>query len=182
VPKIYQVDRVIPFFDSRLKSLRQSSFQAFALQSPVAQLPPAPSPTPQSPAEMDPAFWARLFESPYDDVRIELVNRLKTQANLPGASAESTSTLWQTVLLNIHRGGRAKLSALRQISDRITREPQSAKTLLPVLAIALRSVRGPEARHGLAAVVSAVEAIPSLAEDVKRSLPELQLDLAEAAR
>jgi len=136
----------------------------------------------QSPADTDPAFWARLFESPYDDVRVELVNRLKTRASLPGASAESTASLWQNVLLNIHRGGRAKLSALRQISDRVIREPQSARTLLPILTIAIRSVRPPEARHGLAAIVTAVDRIPSLADEVKRHLPELQLDLLGAGR
>jgi len=166
VPGVYSVDEVVAFFDSRLKSLRQGAFSALVEQSP---------------ADTDPAFWAKLFESPYDDVRTELVNRLKKRANLPGASAESTASLWQTVLLNIHRGGRAKLSALRQISDRIVREPQSAKTLLPVLIIAIRSVRPPEARHGLAAIVSAVECVPSLVDEVKRQLPELQLDPVGAA-
>jgi len=164
---VYRLDEIVAFFDSPLKSLRQGSFAALAAESP---------------GDVDPAFWARLFESPYDDVRIELVNRLKTRLNLPGASAESTASLWQTVLLNIHRGGRAKLSALRQISDRIAREPQSARTLFPVLVIAIRSVRPPEARHGLAAIVSAVERVPALADDVKRQLPELQLDLAGASR
>jgi hypothetical protein len=165
VPRIYLVDEVVGFFDSGLKSLRQGAFAALVEHSP---------------AHTDPAFWVKLFESPYDDVRIELVNCLKKRMNLPGASADAIASLWQTVLLNIHRGGRAKLSALRQIS--IVREPQSAKTLLPVLIIAIRSVRPPEARHGLAAVVSAIDRAPSLAEDVKRQLPELQLDLMGEAR
>jgi len=163
VPKIYQLDEVVGFFDSGMKSLRDGSFAGL---------------TDQSPADTDPAFWARLFESPYDDVRTELINRLKKRANLPGASADSLASLWQSVLLNIHRGGRSKLSALRQISDRISREPQSAKTLLPILVIAIRSVRPPEARHGLSAIVSAIDRIPSLEPDVKQQLPELQLDLA----
>ena len=167
VPGVYQLDEIVAFFDSRLRTLRDGSFAALAAQSP---------------ADTDPAFWARLFESPYDDVRVELVNRLKTRASLPGASAESTASLWQNVLLNIHRGGRAKLSALRQISDRVIREPQSARTLLPILTIAIRSVRPPEARHGLAAIVTAVDRIPSLADEVKRHLPELQLDLLGAGR
>jgi hypothetical protein len=165
VPKVYRVDDVVAFFDSGLKTLRMGSFAAL---------------TEQSPAETDPALWARLFESPYDDVRIELVQRLKTRQELPGASTDATATLWRSVLLNIHRGGRAKLSALRQISDRILREPQTLPTLLPVLTIAIRSVRPPEARHGLAAIVSAVERMPQLADDVKRHLPELEIDLAGA--
>ncbi len=160
LPGVYRVDEIVGFFDSRLKTVRAGAFAALANQSPV---------------DTDPAFWARLFESPYDDLRIELVNRLKQRMSLPGVSVESTAYLWQSVLLNIHRGGRAKLSALRQISDWIIRQPQSANALLPVLAIAIRSVRPPEARHGLSAVVTAVERIPGLLEDVRRELPELQL-------
>jgi len=62
------------------------------------------------------------------------------------------------------------------------REPETAHVLLPVLVVAIRSVREPEARHGLAAVVSAVEHQPSLIDTVKRLLPELQFDLAGVAR
>lgn len=167
VPRVYQLDEVIAFFDSGRKSVRQGAFDGLGEQSPAAS---------------DPALWVRLLESPYDDVRIELVTRLKKRATLGGASATSLASLWQNVLLNIHRGGRAKLSSLRQISDQILRDPQSAKILLPVLTIAIRSVRPPEARHGLAAIVQAVEQVPSLADVVKRQFPELQLDLVEAAR
>jgi len=110
-----------------------------------------------------------------------LVRRLNDRQNLPGASPDSLAALWQTVLLNIHRGGRTKLSALRQISDRILREPQQAQLLLPVLAVAIRSVRPPEARHGLAAIVAAVDRIPELSAEVSRQLPELQLNLVGAA-
>jgi hypothetical protein len=165
-PGVYRVDEIVGFFDSRLKVVRSGAFESLADQSPAAT---------------DPAFWSRLFESPYDDVRTELVNRLKRQLNLPGASAESTAHLWKSVLLNIHRGGRAKLSALRQISDRVLREPRSAETLLPVLVIAIRSVRPPEARHGLAAIVTAVDRVPALARLVQRELPELQMEIAVAS-
>ena len=61
--------------------------------------------------------------------------------------------------------------------------PSNAVRLLPILAIALRSVRAPEARHGLAAIVSAVERDPSLAPQVAAVLPDLQLpDAAGTAR
>jgi hypothetical protein len=166
VPGVYQVDEIVSFFDSGVRSVREGAFEALIAQSP---------------ADVDPAFWAKLFESPYDDVRAEMVNRLKTRVTLPGASAESLAFLWQNVLLNIHRGGRAKLTALKQISDRVVREPNQGATLLPVLVIAIRSVRAPEARHGLAAIVSAIERVPSLEADVKRQLPELQFDLSGAA-
>jgi hypothetical protein len=83
------------------------------------------------------------------------------------------------VLLNVHRGGRAKLTALRQTADAIARDPKNAEPLLPVLAVAVRSVRLPEARHGLAALVRAVDAHPPLADGVRRHFPEL--DLGEPA-
>jgi len=43
-----------------------------------------------------------------------------------------------------------------------------------VLAVAIRSVRGPEARAGLAAVASIVEALPQVGETVRRLLPEMK--------
>lgn len=166
-PGVYRIDEVTAFFDSGLATLREGAFAALIDQSP---------------ADTDPAFWARLFESPYDDVRITLVDRLKRRATLPGATSDTLASLWQSVLLNIHRGGRAKLSALKQISDYITRVPQDARSLLSVLVIAIRSVRPPEARHGLAAIVSAVERNDALLADVKTLLPELQLDVAAGVR
>jgi hypothetical protein len=134
-----------------------------------------------SPAAQDPGLWSALLESPYDDVRTKLVERLKKRQTLPGVKADGLAMLWQTVLLNIHRGGRAKLSALAQISRQIANEPQTAGLLMPVVAVAIRSVRPPEARHGLAAVVAAVERAPEVAEAVTRFLPELQLDTVGVA-
>jgi hypothetical protein len=166
-PGVYIAGQVIAFFDSPLKRLRDGSFAALS---------------PTSPAAMDPAFWSALLESPYDDVRASLVTALKTREALPGVAGDRLALLWLTVLLNIHRGGRAKLSALVQISRQITMEPQSASTLLPVIAVAIRSVRGPEARHGVAAVVSAAERVPTLEPLIKQYLPELQLNAAGAVR
>lgn len=160
---VYRLDQVIAFFDSRLATMREGAFAALEEASPAAA---------------DPAFWAALLESPYDDVRTNLVARLSRRQSLPGAGTDALAFLWRSVLLNIHRGGRAKLSALKQISRRVTEEPASAVVLLPVLAVAIRSVRAPEARHGLAAVVAAVERAPELAEPVSRHLPELRLDPA----
>ena len=70
--------------------------------------------------------------------------------------------VWTTVLLGVHRGGRAKLTALRQISQAIADEPDRAERLMPVLTVAIRSVRPPEARAGLSAILSAVAARPEL--------------------
>jgi hypothetical protein len=163
----YRLAQVIPFFDSRLLSMREGAFEALADDSPAAT---------------DPAFWSALLESPYDDVRTVLVERLKHRQSLPGASADALAFLWRGVLLNIHRGGRAKLSALKQVSRQVTLEPSTLAGLLPVLAVAIRSVRAPEARHGLAAIVAAVEKAPALEPAVLAAFPELQFDPAGACR
>ena len=96
--------------------------------------------------------------------------------------AQAVKAEERAVLLNIHRGGRAKLTALKQVSRRMVEEPASAAVLLPVAAVAIRSVRAPEARHGLAAVVAAVEQNPALADDVAWHLPELRFDPVGACR
>ncbi len=109
----YDLDQVSGFFDSAIETMRDGAFTALTVSSPAAT---------------DPGFWSRLLESPYDDIHIRLVARLSKYRALPGASSDSLAILWQTVLLNIHRGGRAKLSALRQISDHIIANPVSARS------------------------------------------------------
>ena len=46
--------------------------------------------------------------------------------------------------------------------------------MLPLLSVALRSVRGPEWRAGLAAVVQLAERRPVAAPAVRAAFPELQ--------
>ena len=64
----------------------------------------------------------------------------------------------------------------------MTLEPDTLPALLPVLAVAIRSVRAPEARHGLAAIVAAVERVPALESAVVATFPELRFDPAGACR
>jgi hypothetical protein len=160
----YDVDVVVRFFDSTLATVRRGALAWLA---------------PQVPGYSDPALYARLVESPYDDVRLFLVGQLSLRRKLPGAGDDQLTSLWAGVLLNIHRGSRAKLTALRQISSAVRDRPESRGRLLPVLAVAIRSVRGPEARHGLAALVAAVEANPELAQAVAEQFPELRIIPAE---
>ena len=122
----------------------------------------------------DAMLWSRLVETPYDDLRLKVVDYLERRVKLPGTEAERLQSVWRSVLLGVHRGGRQKAKAVRQIAQAIVEDPARGETLLPVLAVAVRSVRGPEARAGLAAVVSAVEARPQLVEAVRRHLPELK--------
>jgi hypothetical protein len=161
----YAVDNVVRFFDALLEPTRQA---AWAWLNSGEKTKPR--------AFDDPAFWSRLIETPYDDLRTRLVEALKRRATLPGVSSDKLGpALWAPVLLGVHRGGRAKLSALLQVSQAVARDPRNAEPLLPVLAVAVRSVRFPEARHGLAAVVRAVDAHPQLSDAVKRHFPELEL-------
>jgi len=160
----YNVDLVSPFFDSLQEPAREAGWAWL---------------TPQSPGWLDPALWSRLIETPYDDVRFHVVAELERRAKLPGTSVEQVTLVWQSVLLNIHRGGRAKLAALKQISAAIQSDPARAEPLLPVLAVAIRSVRLPEVRTGLSAIVTAVRTHPALADAVAKHLPELQLTAEE---
>ena len=123
--------------------------------------------------------WQRLFESPYDDIRLRLVAMLEDRAREPGAldafSPALVRFLWASVLLNIHRGGRAKPYVVRQIMDRLGHQPGEAADLLPIVAVALRSVRGPEFRAGLAGLAGFVTRHPEHRNLVDVSFPELKL-------
>ena len=132
VPKTYDVRHVVAFFDSRLKSMRTGGFAALAEGSPAAG---------------DPAFWAALMESPYDDVRTALVERLQRRRSLPGAGGGAVPRSGRACFsTSTAAGGRSLPRSADQRRRR--RRPEIASTLLPVVAVAIRSVRAPEARHG----------------------------------
>jgi hypothetical protein len=164
----YRAEEVSPFFDSLNPQVRRGAWAWLA---------------PASPAYDDAALWSRLMETPYDDVRVRLVEELSTRTRGTGGPAalkhQDLSMVWTTVLLGVHRGGRAKLKALKQISEAIREQPDRAERLVPVLAVAIRSVRPPEARAGLAAILAAVSARPELETILARSIPELRLTSAE---
>jgi hypothetical protein len=125
-------------------------------------------------------LWAKLVESPYDDIRISIVGYLERFAEIDTAlrvllARAPLETIWATVLLNIHRGNRAKRLAAGQIAAAIERDPARAPQLLPLLAVAARSIRAPEFRAGLAAVVRTATRRPDVAEQVGRHFPELKL-------
>ena len=155
----YSADQVIRFFDSLRVEVRAAAWSWLVADSPGMD---------------DAMLWSRLVETPYDDLRLKVVDYLERRVKLPGTEAERLQSVWRSVLLGVHRGGRQKAKAVRQIAQAIVEDPARGETLLPVLAVAVRSVRGPEARAGLAAVVSAVEARPQLVEAVRRHLPELK--------
>lgn len=131
----------------------------------------------------DVQLWQRLFESPYDDIRMKLIAYLENRfarrtPALPFAVSldpEHVRFLWATVLLNIQRANRTKPVVIGQMVRRLTEHPEDAAALLPILKVALRSVRGPEWRAGLAGVVQLVQRQPLLENVVQEALPEFEL-------
>jgi hypothetical protein len=126
-----------------------------------------------SPLRDDPTVWQYLIESPYDDVRGPLVAELGKRT--ADADPDSVRLLWATVLLSIARGGRHKPGVVNQIVSRAGTNPDEADRLLPLLAVAVRSLRGPEFRAGLAGVVRLTETKPDLLPAIRQRFPELEL-------
>ncbi|MFO0967643.1 MAG: hypothetical protein U0793_18945 [Gemmataceae bacterium] len=127
----------------------------------------------ESPLRDEPTVWRRLVESPYDDVRLPLVAELDRRAR--GADPDAVRRLWATVLLNLAGAGRYKPGVVAQVVARLGAHPAEADPLLSLLAVALRSLRGPEFRAGLAGVVSVAEKNTELTPVIRQRFPELQL-------
>lgn len=162
--EVYQVDAVSRFFDSLLRETRAA---AWAWLTPVV------------PAYRDPVLWSRLAETPFDDLRLKLIDHLAMRSEERAAFSGDLAPVWSSVLLGVHRGGRQKLKAVQQVAEAILRQPDSVTSLLPVLVVAVRSIRGPEARAALAAVMRLIAQRPELAEEVRGRLPELKFELVE---
>jgi hypothetical protein len=158
----YDRNLTLKFFDALLGPVRRRAWQWLIAE--------------QSPGYGDPGLWCRLVESPYDDLRLGLVDELTRRAALPGTGADDLTPVWSAVLLGVHRGGRQKLKAVRQVAAAIEQDPGRAEALVPVLAVAVRSVRGPESRAGLAATVGLIQARPELCDLVASALPELEFE------
>lgn len=160
----YQVDVVVRFFDATLAATRAAAWSYLQ---------------PGSRGYDDPALWSRLLETPYADSKQQLVTALRARA-LPGLDPTDLAPLWSSVLLDIHRGGRTKQHALRQLADAVARDVSLTTKLLPLFAVAVRSSRSAEARVGLAALVQAVEREPALRDAVTQTFPELKFVSAGA--
>jgi hypothetical protein len=134
-------------------------------------------------ARDDVKLWRCLLESPHDDVRLFLIAELESRVagrdieRLASVDSgpEALRLLWASVLLNIHRGSRAKPKAVLQLVRWIERRPEDTDSLLPLLAVAMRSARLPERRAGLAAVAELVARRPETVSRVSATIPELKL-------
>lgn len=163
----FQPDWVLEYLDSRHADVREEGWAWFQAE-------------PRARDHVD--IWRKLLESPYDDVRFALVQELEARVRRSDPTlkddgpldAELLRLLWATVLLNVQRGSRVKPVALGQIVRRVERQPADAPRLLPLVSVALRSVRGPEWRAGLAGVVQLVERRPELEPAVRTAFPELK--------
>jgi hypothetical protein len=121
----------------------------------------------------DVPLWFALLESPFDDVRALVVKHAESWQAQAGIGEIEHLAL--SVLLAVHRGAGAKQSMLRRIADRAAAKPDEADRLLPVLSIALRSVRPPERVGALAALARAAVGHASLRAAVSRHIPELSI-------
>ncbi len=131
-----------------------------------------------------PVVWASMAESPHADVRDKLLGALYAQATEnpppahpdgPKVDDDALARLWSTTLLSIHRGGRAKPKALATMAAALEREPARAEAIVPLMRVALRSVRLTERRAALAAIARAAQAHVEVRVAVGRHLPELSL-------
>ena len=131
-------------------------------------------------------LWQQLMESPYSDVRLGLVEQLRSnELPLTEVSQQLVRSnqldsgllrvLWSTTLLGIDRGGKHKPAVIKALTDRLQRRPSEIDELLPILTVAVRSVRSVEFRAGLAALVQLIESKPELADVIEKNFPELEL-------
>ncbi len=156
----YDREVVLALLDSLLTEIRAGAWNWLQAGPPIPE---------------DPVLWCRLLETPYEKLRLALVDRLQHKASLPGASSHDLAPVWAAVLAGVHRGGRQKLKAVEQLAGAAIRRPEQAGELVAVLSVAVRSIRKPEARAALSAIARIVESRPELEPLVAAQLPELSL-------
>ncbi|MFN9721532.1 MAG: hypothetical protein ACK58L_22770 [Planctomycetota bacterium] len=155
------IDVVCEFFDSRNESCREAAMEWISDVS--------------SSGYQDPALWARLTETPFDDVRLRLIRALQQRTVGIDRSTANLDAVWCRVLLGVHRGGREKLLAMDQIKRAIELNPGCWDSLMPVLAVAARSLRAPERRRALSVFASLMAAQPAVGPSIIQCLPELKV-------
>ncbi len=119
----FQTAWVLEFLDSRHADVRAEGWAWFQAE-------------PRAREEV--LLWQRLLESPYDDLRLRLITVLEdivhrgeaAQVDLGRLDAGLVRFLWASVLLNVHRGNRAKPLVVRQMVRRLERHPEEAARLL----------------------------------------------------
>lgn len=157
-PERYRVEHVCAALDHRLEGMRTEAMAWVDANRHVRE---------------DAQLWARAAESPHDEVRCWLLRALERFADEAAVSGDQRRLLWTTVLLGVHRGGREKQAAVRQLTAAIVADPDGAAELLPLLAAALRSLRLPERRAACAGIATVLVRRPALAPRIAAIFPEL---------
>lgn len=163
---IYDRDQVSRFFDSVVRETRLAAWAWLVAEDDSGVC--------FSPGYNDPVLWSRITETPFDELKLKLVDHLSLRSKR--LSSDRFAPVWTSVLLGVHRGGRQKLKAVRQLAACICEEPHRSVQLLPVLSVAVRSIRGPEMRAGLSAVMTLLSERPEFAPELRALLPELLFD------
>jgi hypothetical protein len=156
----YQAGLVIDFFDSLRRPTRNEAM-AWLRDS-------------NSPGYKDAKLWACLIESPFDDVKVNLIELLNQRESRPEKEDGQMTPVWVSVILGVHRGGRTKPKAIQQLTEYVTHQPAEADNLLPVLAVALRSIRAPEMRTALASIVRLAGESAEMKSKIESAFPELE--------
>ena len=163
--KAANAKNVIDFFDSSLVPVRRAATHWLGQSGTTVQ--------------KDPELWAMLLESPYPDIRTALVNwldRIVGPGELgQGNDASSVLVLCATVILQIHSGGRSKLKAIDRLAGWVCEDPVLLPKVLPILSIAIRSIRGPEMRQALCAVLEISSRFPDQKSAIESMIPELEV-------
>jgi hypothetical protein len=158
----YDCNAVIQFFDSLNAEVRSAAWNWLVADSPGLS---------------DPLLWSRICETPYDDLRLRMVDFIHAHWGEIDAT-KCPESAWRSVIFGVHHGGRQKIKATYQVSQAIINDPSRIDNLLPILAVAVRSVRPPECRAGLAAVLRIAEAHPELNPRIHELLPELKWEVS----
>ena len=159
-PSNYATNTVIQFFDSLNSEVRSAAWDWLIADSPGLS---------------DPVLWSRISETPYEDLKLRVIDY--AQRHWGNIALDCAANSWRSVILGVHRGGRQKVKAVRQVANAIIQDPGQIQNLLPVLTVAVRSVRGPESKAGLSAIMSIVEAHPELIPHINAQLPELRWEI-----
>lgn len=170
-------NHVIRFFDSLSAPVRQSACRWLLASG--------------SPGANDAELWAKLSESPNDDVRFALVELLRpiadgylstrpqTRSSRSTLSKSSDSAgdlarVWSAVILCVNRGNRTKPKAIRQLAASIGQRPDLVGMFLPTLAVAARSIRPPERQAALSSLAWIGNQNEALRQTVSEMIPELE--------
>lgn len=174
----YSAERFVQFFDSPTQPIRRSACKW--LESAKTEVTAAKG---SEALQLDPVLWAKLSETPYDEVRFSLIKVLADvldhapERSHEGAIGDSMNLdrwmrIYCAVILCVDRGSRTKPKAIRQLAKIAEQDPQRCESVMPILAIAARSIRNPERFAALSAIATLVQQRTELLEVVSRCMPE----------